>query len=97
MGVYAKGQSVVMRGLFTDVNGAPVDPTTVRCKVETPADADTTYTYGVDAGLTKNTTGDYQLILSATLSGTYTYRWEGVTGAATPAVEQSFTVSASEF
>lgn len=53
----------------------PFDPEEVYIEVKNPAGVTTTYQYGVDAELTKNSTGDYQLVLEETphTAGWYEY------------------------
>lgn len=97
MAAYHLGQSVKLTVAFTDADGASADPTAVVCKVQTPSGTTTTYTYGTDAALTKTATGAYQLIVAASESGLWVYRWEGTTGALTPRDEEQFHVLRSAF
>jgi hypothetical protein len=73
-----------------------VDPTAVFCEVRTPAGVETTYTYGVDAGLVKDSVGNYHLNVSATARGTWPYRWYS-TGTGQAAGESWFFVRESDF
>jgi len=63
---------------FTDLTGAASDPASVTCRVKTPNGVTWIYTYGVNAELTKGTTGVYNLDLSLTEAGTWAYKWNGV-------------------
>lgn len=73
---YHEGDLVTVQGTFTDSNGAPVDPSVIKVTVVTPAGTETTYTYGVDAGLTKASTGVYRLNIDTSSNrGLWLYTW----------------------
>ncbi len=78
------------------VHGALADPTGVVAKFETPANADTTYTYGVDGALVKDATGRYHFDIDVTAAGTWTYRFNG-TGTGQAAIEGTFIAKATTF
>jgi hypothetical protein len=73
------------------VNGTATDPTTIVCKVKPPSGSTTTYTYGVDVALVKDSTGNYHLDFSITLSAQWWVKWVG-TGACQKAHEVSLNV-----
>ena len=93
---YDIGNQVDMVGVFTTSAGATVDPSTVLCLFQNPAGTETTYTYGVDAELTKLSTGRYQLRLTTAAAGNHFYRFKGTAGVIC-AGESWFRVRASEF
>jgi hypothetical protein len=97
MGIYRLGQSVKLHVAFTDSAGAAANPTTVTCKVEKPDGTETTYTSVSTPAITNPTTGTFELIISASQAGGWTYRWDGVTGPATPVDEEQFQVLGSAF
>lgn len=92
-GVYMIGSLVRITGTFT-VLTVPTDPTTVTCKVKTPAAVTTTYVYGVDAALKKASTGIYYLDVDASTYGNWFYRFEG-TAPAQAANEVRFIIEQS--
>jgi len=95
MNVYDKGDLVRCSGTFTTSAGVAQDPTVVKAKVKTPGGVTTTYTYGTDAALVKDSTG-YHVDVSATESGLWHYSfWSTGTGQA--AEEESFYVDESRF
>lgn len=96
--IYDKGDLVRCSAEFRDPldDDALVDPATVRFKFETPAGVETTYVYGTDAQLVKESTGVYYVELNANAAGRWTYRFES-TGGFQTAGEESFTVRASVF
>lgn len=96
MNSYDKGDLVRVTGTFTNASDAATDPTTVTCKVKTPAGVTTTYLYGTDAALVKDSTGVYHLDITASTSGQWWYRWEG-TGAVEQADEDTFIIEPSAF
>jgi hypothetical protein len=93
---YDKGDLIRLTGVFQDSAGADQDPDVVVCKVKTPTGTVTTYTYGTDAELIKESTGNYYLDFNADVSGTYFYRFHS-TGNGKAAGENSFEVVASNF
>jgi hypothetical protein len=97
MAAYQKGQTVKVSVAFTDANGAAANPTTVTCKVEKPDGTETTYTSTSTPSITNPSTGTFQLIVTASQSGMWAYRWEGVTGSTTAIDEEQFTVVGSVF
>jgi hypothetical protein len=97
MAAYQRGQSVQLGATFTDSAGAAANPTTVTCKVQKPDLTETTYTSISTPAVANPSTGTFRLILPATTSGQWAYRWEGTTGAAIAVDEGQFSVLLSEF
>lgn len=65
---------------FADEDGDLFDPATVTCKVQKPSDAAgtlTTFTYGTDAELEKDSTGVYHVWIDADETGTWVYGFRG--------------------
>lgn len=96
MNTYALGNLVRVSAAFTNSAGAAVDPAVVKCQVRTPAGVTTTYTYGVDAGLTRSATGAFYLDVDANAEGVWRYRWYS-TGSGQAADEAAFEVLVSAF
>ncbi len=71
---YDVGDVARLSAAFTQTAVA-VDPSTVALTVLTPAAASTTYTYGVDGALVKDSTGIYHLDLAIAAAGRYRWRW----------------------
>lgn len=90
---YDIGDVVRLAGAWTDpLDGdAAIDPTEVYCTVRDPSGNLTTYEYGVDAGLTKASEGNYYLDLDADESGIWHYRFHSA-GNGKAAEEKSFTI-----
>jgi hypothetical protein len=95
---YDKGDLVRCTATFKDAtnNDTLVDPSTIQFKFKTPAGATTTYTYGTDAQLVKDSTGQYHVDLNANAAGTWSYQFSS-TGTYQAAQEQQFTVLAGQF
>lgn len=93
---YDVGDLVHITADFTNQAGSPTDPTAVICKIKTPGGTVTTYTYGTDPEIVKDSVGSYHLDHIATQEGTYKYRWEG-TGAVQAAEDGRFYVDDSDF
>lgn len=95
---YDVGDLVRVTGRFTTAAGALLDPTVVLCQVLTPAGVKTTYTYGVDPQVVKDSPGDgvYHLDISITAQGAWFYRWYS-TGTGQAAGEEVFTALPSKF
>lgn len=90
---YTPGAKVTVSAEFTDPNSSddPLDPTAVMLDVRDPAGVVTTYTYGVGATVSKDSTGNYSADLSVDLPGKWWYRWYS-TGTGQAAKEDCFTV-----
>jgi hypothetical protein len=87
---YDIGDAARISAAFTNAAG-PVDPTTIVLTVRTPDGAHTTYTYGTDVALVKDSTGNYHVDLAITQVGTVRYRWVS-TGTGAAAEEGRFDV-----
>jgi hypothetical protein len=86
---YQIGDLVVVKGRFTD-------PDEVYCKVKNPAGNITTYEYGVDSELVKDSDGVYSLNIDAITKGTWHYRFYSA-GAGQAAAESHFKVENTNF
>ena len=82
---------------FTDADGTPQDPTTVKMFFRKPDATRVTYTYLTDAELVRDDVGKYHVDLTIDQSGTWTYRFEGASGPVTAADEETFDVKESRF
>lgn len=95
MANYCINETVRLGATFTQSSN--YDPVVVTCKVASPAGTKTTYIYGTDAALQKDGTGIYHLDIVPTLTGIWTYRFEGVSGTLSAASESSFFAEPSAF
>jgi hypothetical protein len=78
---YAKGDLAHFHNEFRDPHTDQLlDPPVVRLKYTPPGGATVTLTYGVDAALTKTSTGKYMATVSLGIVGVWKFRWE-TTGA----------------
>src|SRR5262245_15769254 len=96
MNVYDAGDVVRIKVTFTDLAGTPIDPGGVIARVKTPLGVKTTYTYGVDVALVKDSVGNYHIDIEPAIQGIWKYRWEG-TISNKGAEESSFQIRESEF
>lgn len=96
MNQYDVGDLVRVAGVFTDADGVAIDPATVAFKLKKPDRSITTYLYGIDLQLVKDSTGNYRVDISADVKGTYKYRWYS-TGNGQAAGESQFEVIKSNF
>jgi len=94
--VYQEGDLVRCSGNFKNTAGADIDPTTVRFKFTKPSGLTTTYLYGTDAQLVRDSLGNFHVDLSADEPGEWRYRWES-TGTGQAAEDHEFTVSSSAY
>lgn len=88
---YRKGQKVRVTCQFK-VDGALTDPTTVTCKVMDPSRNVSTYVYGTDAALVKESTGVYHVDIPTDETKEWSVRFEG-TGTCVAVEELTFGVS----
>ena len=90
------GDLVKLTAAFTNSAGAASDPAGLTFKVKNPNGNVTTYVYGTDSEVVKASVGNYYVEISATLAGTWHYRFAG-TGNGQAADEGSFSIETSEF
>jgi hypothetical protein len=74
---YFVGGAIVLSASFSDASGNPSDPSTVVLKLRSPYGKDYTYTYGTDTNVSKQSTGNYQAIVTPDGPGRWFTRWEG--------------------
>lgn len=91
MATYDRGDLVRLTATF-QTGGVAADPTAVYLYIRSATGGLTTLQYGVDAAITKVSTGVYRYDYSASAAGNVTYRWAG-TGAAQAAEQGSFFIS----
>lgn len=88
MGIYQPGDSVRVLFYTRDNTEAPADATSVKVYLKNAVGIWTTYTYGVDAVLTKLATGSYQLLVyipnAAASTGEWKYEGAAVDGSSNP-------------
>lgn len=76
--MYDIGDMVKCSVEFTDFsNGTLIDPTTVKIKIKQPDFSVLEYTYLVDAGVVKDSTGKYYYNFLTTMDGVHTFGWFG--------------------
>lgn len=92
---YDRGDVVRCTGTFA-TSGSNTNPAAVMFKVMSPSGDVTTYTYGTDAQLVRDSTGVYHVDVSADELGTYAYRFWS-TGSGQAASEGQFSVRLSLF
>jgi len=93
---YQIGDLVRCTGEFTNRFGVYIDPTTVYAKWKTPNDVTTTYQYGVDAQVVRDSQGIYYFEINVTELGIYYYSFYS-TGTGQAAEEAFFTVPVTNF
>lgn len=91
---YKEGQLVRVDGVFETTAGVATDPSTVKLTVVPPVGQRIVYTYGVDAAVVKDSTGNYHVNVVASIPGTWIYWWHSE-GTGQAADERSFTVEAA--
>ena len=96
MNAYQKGDLVRCSGAFTNAAGTPTDPTVVKFSFRTPTGLVTTYIYGIDVQLAKDSAGNYHVDVDCSMGGVFYYRFFS-TGTGQAADESQFFVSESKF
>lgn len=92
MNLYDVGDQTRISSAFVNLAGAAIDPTTVIFKFRSPSAVVTTsYVYGVDGAVIKDSVGNYHVDLALTEAGYWSYRWES-TGVGQAAGEQRLLV-----
>jgi hypothetical protein len=77
-------------------NSVLTDPSVVTFKLKNPAGTETTYVYGTDAQLVRDSTGAYHVDVDISSAGIYYYRFVG-SGTLKAASESKFSIKPSEF
>jgi hypothetical protein len=87
--------TLVIDGAFDDADSNPVDPTVVKIEIVPSGGDKTTYVYGTDSELVKDSVGryhaDYVVPAITTRSKRFAYRWIG-SGNLDASVEGEFLV-----
>ena len=89
--IYDKGDLAKLVGRFTDVDEVATDPAVIHFTLTDPDGNATSYLYGTDAQLIKESTGVYYVLWDCQTVGTYNYRFYS-TGAGQTAGEERFVV-----
>lgn len=92
--VFDTGDKIRLSAAFRDIDAVAQDPGGVTFTLRAPSGALTTYTYGTDAALVKDSTGNYHVDVVVSAAGRYRYRFAGVT-TGQAAAESVFRVQAS--
>ena len=79
---------------FKNAAGTLTDPTTVSLRWRVAGGLETTWVYGTDAEVVKDSVGVYHADIPVIAAGLHYFRWKG-TGAVTAAEEGTFTVATS--
>jgi hypothetical protein len=77
MNNYNLGQTVIFRAVFKNQTGVLTDPSPLTVKIKDPLGVVETFTYGVDAELIKDSTGNFHIAHDPGLQGVYLAKWEG--------------------
>jgi hypothetical protein len=88
---YEVGDLLRYSGEFRNSGGTLIDPTTVTFKARNPAGTITSYLYGTDAQVVKDSTGIYHVDWSLTSAGKWYFRIES-TGTGQAADEEEVLV-----
>ena len=91
MDIYFKGQILRIGVEFRDNAEELADPTTLTFKWKVDLGTTSTYTYGVDPEVVRDSLGVYYVDLDLTVTGTYAYQYMAG-GAIENAIEESFMV-----
>lgn len=94
---YDIGDLVRVSGAFTNNAGAAMDPTIVTVKIKHEADDASTYVYGTNPEVIKDSVGNYHVDVNANAKGTWFYRWAGSGTVGQSAGEGLFVVKESHF
>ena len=92
--LYDLGDLVRCSAAFTNSAGTALDPTAVIVKVKAPDGTVTTYTYGTDPEVVRDSAGNYHIDVDADASGTWYYRFHA-TGTGQSADEAAFFIQPS--
>lgn len=77
--VFQVGDKARLSAAFTDAAGTAADPGGVQFKLKSPSGAVTTYVYGTDAEVVKDSTGNYHVDWLIAAAGRHYYGFYGIT------------------
>lgn len=95
MNTYQVGSLVTLSAAF-DVAGVATNPTATTFRIREPSGTVTTYLYGSDNELVRDSAGRFHVDWSATEAGEHRVHWQG-TGAAQGAAFGAFMVEEAPF
>lgn len=93
---FDKGDVVVLSASFKDRNDNPIDPGVVTFKIKDPAEDETTFVFGVDSELVKDSVGNYHVDVPVNLDGYWRYKFQS-TGVGQAAEERQFQIKRGFF
>jgi len=76
-GGWLVGDKPRVRATCADVDGMLVDPASLTVLVRDPEGFETSYTYGVDAEITRASLGVFDVFVDLTKPGDWFVRWKG--------------------
>jgi hypothetical protein len=85
------GDLVRLTVTFADLNGNLLDPTAVTLSIKEPSGVVTSFQYGRDAFVVRESAGKYYMDFAPSMEGLHTFRFAG-SGAVTAAEEKMFYV-----
>jgi hypothetical protein len=95
MAIYEIDTSIELQGEFRDsLNNIYVDPTEVQLWVKDPNGNLSDYST-LDGSIIRETTGHYTFTFEPSISGVWTYKWQGTGVAAATSPDTTFTVNSS--
>jgi hypothetical protein len=96
MGTYDIDTQIQIVGSFASlITGLPADPTIVTLYIMDPDGNEMTQTF--PGNLTKTDIGSYSWAFNVTISGDWTYKWQGVGAVIVTSPDTKFTVRPSVF
>jgi hypothetical protein len=93
---YDIGDMVRCSVIFKNLNDAVIDPTTITLKIKLPNATVLEYVYLTEAGLIKDSVGNYHYDFLITMDGMHIFKWIG-TGNVYAVEESSFFVNPTKF
>ena len=91
------GNLIKVRATFKDDTQVKMDPTVVTLHVKNPADTETSYVYGTDPEVVRESQGVYYMLLDTTAQpGEWMFVWNS-TGTLQAAGQTKFTVADTYF
>lgn len=94
MAEYDLGDLIRASTAFTNTAGVATDPTVITVMHRVGIDTVSTYVYGTDEQVAKDSTGNYHIDILADTAGVHFVRWTG-TGTITAADEDTWVVKKS--
>ena len=96
MSEYQIDTTIVIQGVFTNaLSGVYADPSSITLYILDPTGVETTQTW--PGAIIRDSLGHFHFIMTTTIAGVWTYKWQGAGAVVATSPDTQFTVEGSSF